>query len=71
VIAIVLIAALVMGTEEERGEDNATHSNPSHALDAPSDDRESSARLCDPDRTYIKQRDLTLPLDQQSSDDDH
>jgi hypothetical protein len=73
-IAIILLAALVIGTETEQRDDHATLSNPASALPvskAQSSDHERSADLCSPERPHMIQRNLTVPVDQQSSDDEH
>ena len=73
-IAIMLIAALVIGTETEQRDDHATSSDPASALPvskAQSSDHERSVDFCDPERPHMIQRNLTVPVDQQSSDDEH
>ena len=72
-IAIMLIAALVIGTENRQRDDHATPSNPASASPVSktqSSDHERSADLCSPERSHMIQRNLTLPFDQQSSDDE-
>ena len=69
--AIVLIAALIIGTEDKQSEDHANHSSVPHASKVQSGDREHSAHVCDPDHRHITQRDLTIPLEPQHSDDEH
>ncbi len=73
-IAIMLIAALVIGTENKQRDDHATSSDPASALPvskAQSGDHERSVDFCDPERPHMIQRNLTVPVDQQSSDDEH
>jgi hypothetical protein len=82
IIAIMLIAALAIGsedrgTEDRQREDHMTHadvssSSPVSPLSSiQTVDRDQSTDLCDPDRCHIRQRDLTVPLNQQSTDDEH
>lgn len=73
-IVIMLIAALVMGTETKQRDNQTTPSNPASALPvstAQSLDHEGSADLCDPGRSQMIQRNLTLALDRQNTDDEH
>lgn len=77
VIAIMLIAALAIGVENKQRSDHATHASCSTASPiAPvsktqSVDSERPVDLCDPDHPHMIQRDLTVPLDHQSPDDEH
>jgi len=74
VIAIMLIAALLIGTETKQHDDHVTLSDPASALPvskAQYSDHERSADFCDPERPHMIQRNLTVPIDQQSSDDEH
>jgi len=66
--AIMLVAALVIGTEDKQSEDHASHSSVAPTSKIQSVDREHSAQVCDRDQRHITQRDLTVPLDQQVSD---
>ena len=66
--AIVLVAALVIGTEDKQSGDHANHSSVPPTSKIQSVDREHSAQVCDRDQRHITQRDLTVPLDQQVSD---
>ena len=67
--AIVLVAALVIGTEDKQSGSNASHSSiPPTSKVQSVDHDELSIRVCDPEERHIIQRDLTVPLDQQVSD---
>ena len=74
VIAIMLIAALVIGRDDKQHDNHATQASLSSAPPvsyAQSIDRKRSADLCNPDRTRIIQRDLTIPINRHSTDDEH
>jgi len=62
--AIVLIAALVIGTEGKQSEDHASHSSVPPTSKVQSVDREHSAHVCDPGHRHITERDLTKPFEQ-------
>ena len=69
IFAIVLVAALVIGTEDRQSEDHASHSSvPPTSKVQSVDHDELLIRVCDPEDRHIIQRDLTVPLGQQVSD---
>lgn len=69
--AIVLVAALVIGTEDKQSGINASHSSvPPTSKVQSVDYDELSIRVCDLEGRHIIQRDLTVPLGQQVSDDE-
>lgn len=68
--AIMLVAALVIGTEDKQSEDHASHTSVPPTSKIQSVDRGLSPHVCDLEYLPIIQRDLTVPLDQQVSDDE-
>ena len=67
--AIVLMAALVIGADDSQREDNVNPSNVAPAGDIELTESERPVQACDPYYPYTIQRDLSVPLKEQASDD--
>ena len=71
VIAIVFVTAWVMGAESGQIDPEPRAESEAVSIGDQIDDRECSVRICDQEYQRIIQRDLTVPVDQQVSEDGH
>ena len=70
-IAIVFIAALVIGTESRQVDPKPRADSEVVATSEKSDAREPSLPICGPGHHQIIQRDLTVPINRQVNEDVH
>jgi len=71
VIAIFFVAAWVMGAESRQVDPEPRTDSEAVSINDQIDDRECSVRICDQEYQRIIQCDLTVPVDQQVSEDGH
>ena len=71
VIAIVFVTAWFWGAESRQVDPEPRTDREAVSINDQIDDRECSVRICDQEYQRIIQRDLTVPVDQQVSEDGH